>query len=352
VWDKFAAGKYLLSATDLVRGQSAPTATDAEPTEAASPAPQTKTQPTSTQDAQAELNSGANELSLEAARLYMLQLINRDRASQGLGPVALDPVATAAGQKHAEEMAMQRYQAHWNMEGKKPDQRYTEAGGLHYSGENSHYMWQGSGPEMQPFIPNARFRRQELEKIESDYFNEVPPNDSHRVTILDPHQTHVGIGVAVAGSARMRTVANKQVFVRRYLEDVAPLPLTVEPGEEITIAGRLMEGYDFWAIGIGREELPRPTSVQQLRQTGGYSRPPANQWLFPMLPGREGTVRVQADGTFRISTPIAADGQPGIYYVFIWAIKQGAEKVPQNSFVVSSRTIAVDGASDDMSKKE
>jgi hypothetical protein len=113
-----------------------------------------------------------------------------------------------------------------------------------------------------------------------------------------------------------------------------------------------MEGYDFWAIGIGREELPRPTSVQQLRQTGGYSRPPANQWLFPMLPGREGTVRVQADGTFRISTPIAADGQPGIYYVFIWAIKQGAEKVPQNSFVVSSRTIAVDGASDDMSKKE
>ena len=341
VWDKVAGGKFSLSTPALVRGQTAATATVNDATEPASTSPQTSTQPVSAGGAQAELNSGATELSLEAARLYMLQLINRDRASQGLGPVAMDPIATAAGQKHAEEMAMQRYQAHWNMEGKKPDQRYTEAGGLHYSGENSHYMWQGNGPEIQPLMPNARFRRQELEKIESDYFNEVPPNDSHRVTILDPYQTHVGIGLAVAGGNRMRTVANKQVFVRRYLEEVAPVPLVAQPGEQITISGRFMEGYEFWAIGIGRETLPRPTSVQQLRQTGGYNRPQAHQWLFPILPGREGTVTVQADGTFRITTPIAADGQPGIYYVFIWAIKQGAEKVPQNSFMVSSRTITV-----------
>jgi hypothetical protein len=340
VWDKVANGKFSLSASALVRGQT-PTATAAETTETASTPPQTSTQPGSVQSAQAELASGASELSLEAARLYMLQLINRDRASHGLGPVLLDPIATAAGQKHAEEMAMQRYQAHWNMDGKKPDQRYTEAGGVDFSGENSHYMWQGSGPERQPLIPNARFLKQELEKIESDYFNEVPPNNLHRVTILDPYQTHVGIGLAVAGGNRMRTLANKQVFVRRYLEDVARLPVAAQPGEQITISGRVKQGYDFWAIGIGREPLPRPTSVQQLRQTGGYNRPQAHQWLFPIAPGREGTVRVDADGRFRITTPIAADNQPGTYYVFIWAIKQGVEKVPQNSFVVSGRTITV-----------
>ncbi|HEX8234331.1 MAG TPA: CAP domain-containing protein [Abditibacteriaceae bacterium] len=352
VWDKVAAGKFSLSASALVQGQTstatgtASTTTASEPTGPASTLPQPSTQPTGIQVAQAELASGASELSLEAARLYMLQLINRDRASQGLGPVALDPIATAAGQKHAEEMAMQRYQAHWNMEGKKPDQRYTEAGGVDFSGENSHYMWQGSGPERQPLIPNARFKKQELEKIESDYFNEAPPNDSHRVTILDPYQTHVGIGLAVAGSNRMRTVANKQVFVRRYLEDVAPLPLAAQVGEQITISGRPVKGYDFWAIGIGREELPRPTSVPQLRQTGGYNRPQAHQWLFPIAPNREGTVKVEADGRFRITTPIAADGQAGMYYVFIWAIKQGMEKVPGNSFVASARTIAVEASSD------
>jgi hypothetical protein len=113
-----------------------------------------------------------------------------------------------------------------------------------------------------------------------------------------------------------------------------------------------MDGYDFWAIGIGREELPRPTNVQQLRQTGGYNRPQANQWLFPIVRGGQGDVRVQADGTFRVTTPIAADGQPGIYYIYIWAIKQGAEKVPGNSFVVSSRTIAVDGTSEGIQNEE
>jgi uncharacterized protein YkwD len=152
----------------------------------------------------------------------MLQLINRDRASQGRGPVALDPIATAADKSTPKRWRCSAIRRHWNMEGKKPDQRYTEAGGLHYSGENSHYMWQGNGPEIQPLMPNARFRRQELEKIESDYFNEVPPNDSHRVTILDPYQTHVGIGLAVAGGNRMRTVGQQASVVRRYLEEVAP----------------------------------------------------------------------------------------------------------------------------------
>jgi uncharacterized protein YkwD len=309
VWDKVAAGKYSLSTSSLVRGQTASTATLVNSTEAASP--QSVTQPPSPQDPQAELNSGANELSLEAARLYMLQLINRDRASQGRGPVELDPIATAAGQKHAEEMAMQRYQAHWNMEGKKPDQRYTEAGGVHYSGENSHYMWQGSGPETQPLIPNARFKRQELEKIESDYFNEVPPNDSHRVTILDPHQTHVGIGLAVAGSNRMRTVANKQVFVRRYLEEVEPLPLTAQPGEQITVSGRSWKDTNSGPLASDAKNCParpacnncgRPAATTGHKAISGSSpwlviprarsefrrmAPLASQHLSPLMDNRE-----------------------------------------------------------------
>jgi hypothetical protein len=102
-----------------------------------------------------------------------------------------------------------------------------------------------------------------------------------------------------------------------------------------------MEGYEFWAIGIGREELPRPTMCNNSDRPAATTGHRRINGSFPILPGREGTVTVQADGTFRITTPIAADGQPGIYYVFIWAIKQGAKKVPQNSFMVSSRTITV-----------
>jgi hypothetical protein len=91
------------------------------------------------------------------------------------------------------------------------------------------------------------------------------------------------------------------VFVRRYLEDVAPLPLTVEPGEEITIAGRLMEGYDFWAIGIGREECPAQPAFSSCGRPAVIAGP-GQSVAFPNASRCEGTVRVQADGTFRIST--------------------------------------------------
>src|SRR5689334_15351400 len=75
-------------------------------------------------------------LTLDEARQYMLELVNRDRAALGLKPVRLDPLAAAAGQKHADEMAVNRYMAHWDLAGKLPDQRYTELGGIHHVQEN------------------------------------------------------------------------------------------------------------------------------------------------------------------------------------------------------------------------
>src|SRR6185369_11845538 len=68
-------------------------------------------------------------LNFDEAKEYLLTLINQDRERQGLKPVQMDAIAAAAGQKHAEEMAVNRYLSHWNKEGKLPDQRYTEAGG-------------------------------------------------------------------------------------------------------------------------------------------------------------------------------------------------------------------------------
>src|SRR5437660_1244421 len=71
-------------------------------------------------------------LSLDEARQYMVELINRDRAALERKPVRLDPVAMDAGQKHADEMALNRYMAHWDLAGKLPDQRYAEQGGIHH----------------------------------------------------------------------------------------------------------------------------------------------------------------------------------------------------------------------------
>src|SRR5436853_6589737 len=57
-------------------------------------------------------------LTLVEARAYMLDLINHDRATKGLSPVVLDPVATEAAQRHAEEMVRYRFLAHYNRAGK------------------------------------------------------------------------------------------------------------------------------------------------------------------------------------------------------------------------------------------
>src|SRR5579862_2522960 len=72
-------------------------------------------------------------LTKEQARTYLLELINRDRATKGLDAVLLDPISQTAAQHHAEEMAVHGYMAHWDLAGKLPDQRYTEAGGADYT---------------------------------------------------------------------------------------------------------------------------------------------------------------------------------------------------------------------------
>ena len=77
-------------------------------------------------------------LTIPEARKYMLQLINRDRASQGLSPVELDEgAAMTAGQAHAEDMARLGYLGHWGSDGSVPEQRITEAGGADVDFENA-----------------------------------------------------------------------------------------------------------------------------------------------------------------------------------------------------------------------
>ncbi len=169
--------------------------------------------------ARAELGEpAAARLSLDQARYYMLELINRDRATHGLRPVALDPVASEAGQRHAQEMASHRYLAHWNIAGESPQQRYARAGGREAVAENA-YLLQGSyggtSPRRLDLDPTPYFSRYELERIERSYMSEAPPNDGHRRNILDPSHTHVGIALAKAGDSNAYTVTNTQEFVDR-----------------------------------------------------------------------------------------------------------------------------------------
>jgi uncharacterized protein YkwD len=122
-------------------------------------------------------------LPLAGARKYMLELINRDRATEKLPPVELDDAACEAGQEHAKEMAANCYLSHWDMKGRKPLQRYTEAGGSDWVMENCENMLYRDVITWK-LATDQRFSKRQLDEIEKGFFGEKPPNDGHRRNTL------------------------------------------------------------------------------------------------------------------------------------------------------------------------
>jgi hypothetical protein len=111
-------------------------------------------------------------LDLEAAREYVLALVNRDRAELRLPPVERDEVAEQAGQRHVEDMAKNGYTAHWGTDGSVPEQRYTEAGGEHFVQENAMCFFDEKERELDP---HPLFEAVELEKIELAFMSSSSP---------------------------------------------------------------------------------------------------------------------------------------------------------------------------------
>src|SRR5579883_3029510 len=134
------------------------------------------------------------KLTLAEARRYMLGLVNRDRASEGLQPVDLDDGApTRAGQSHAEDMAAHGFLGHWGTDGSVPEQRLTEAGGADMVLENASCFTDEQARKLDkaPLIDPKN-----LDQAEDMFFHEQPPHDGHRRNILAPWHRRVGLGIA------------------------------------------------------------------------------------------------------------------------------------------------------------
>ena len=127
-------------------------------------------------------------------KLYMLELINAERASAGVSPVVLGD--NIAAQLHAEASLTGCYSSHWDSDGLKPYMRYSLAGGYQSNGEN------GSGLD---FCITSRtesalgFRYTPLTSIRTEIRDAVDgwmDSPGHRDNILDRHHKKVNIGLA------------------------------------------------------------------------------------------------------------------------------------------------------------
>lgn len=70
----------------------------------------------------------------------MLQLVNNERAKQGLSPLTADPELTQVARAHSKDMFARGYFSHMNLEGKTPSDR-IQAAKVHFitAGENLAY---------------------------------------------------------------------------------------------------------------------------------------------------------------------------------------------------------------------
>jgi len=293
-------------------------------------------------------------MDLDHARQYWLYLVNRDRSMFGLAPVQLDPIATKAGQWHADEMASKAFNSHWHPDGKKPPQRYTECGGMDYVGENSHGTSPNGGWQIK-VAQNQAFTAKQVEDEEKCYFNELPPNDGHRKNILGREHTHVGLGLTAVdlyhkgsdteAETTLRQLTSAQEFINKYGEYSASSDEFVKDTPYV-FSGRIAPYLSVQSVQVLRENLPEPINQSTLSEEttgpfhGGYTLPDKNVLsAFPMAFAQKPEAKLMQQGNeFRCELTPPRKWKPGLYYVFLWVQSGKAEAFP-----ISMRTIPLNG---------
>lgn len=275
-------------------------------------------------------------LTIPEARRYMLALINRDRASHGLAPVELDEGApTIAGQAHAEDMVRLGFLGHWGSDGSVPEQRHTEAGGADMVLENALCF---TDEVKRRVDPKPLIDPKQVERAESLFFDEVPPNDGHRKNILKAAHTRVGIGIAQ--STETATELAVPCFAQEFVDgygSYASLPRRAKVGTTIHVEGALVDGARPTGVGLARIVSPKPLEPKELNRRRSYPVPKPYQMYWG--PGFVTPIMVKIEGQrLSIDVPLSDKGQPGLYEVSIWAKLAGSEE----QTMVSLRTVRVD----------
>jgi uncharacterized protein YkwD len=196
---------------------------------------------------------------------HALDMINKDRTDFGLLPVELS--SNQAAQAHAEDIFRTKQISHWNTKGEKPYMSYTQ-----YEGKGS--MQQNiaiagfSAEEYKQCVRNLLVDCEKIEPLptmeqlqyEMMYNDKECCDEGHRNNILNPHHTHVSIGIIYDDYYL--------VFVQNF-ENNYGLNVDVE-NSEIEISGTLLDGeIDY--IGIYYDEMPTREVYEQNKQLMSYS---------------------------------------------------------------------------------
>jgi hypothetical protein len=252
------------------------------------------------------------ENTIKEIRANILEMINEERVVEKVRPVAFDELATEVATRHAWDMIKGEFTSHWGRDGLKPYHRYSFAGGTGATAENvssADSTWSMKSKDL----------KQDTAYLHLRLYQEKPPNDGHRQTVLARQYTHVGLGIVVH-ELRLRLV---ELFVSRYV-DVRPGVREAKPGANVTFAGRVPGNYELSQVEVYYEPLPEAPDPGWLRASRSYSLPKESRILRPILTppllyadGAKGVVDISADGTFRAPVKLYKK-DPGIYTIVAW----------------------------------
>ena len=107
----------------------------------------------------------------------MLELVNQERTSRGLKPLAADPELTEVARRHSTDMFARGYFSHYTPEGLDPFERMKEA--------NVRFRTAGENLALAPTLQIAH--------------TGLMNSPGHRANILNPHFGRVGIGIMDGG---------------------------------------------------------------------------------------------------------------------------------------------------------
>jgi uncharacterized protein YkwD len=135
------------------------------------------------------MDSAATGVILSDLEQAMVDAINRERESQGLDPVVVDPVLMKLARGHAQDMIKRNYFSHTTPEGKTYKMRLKEEGiDLNWTGEN---FYATTSPE-------GRVVAVTMEWLMGD--------PSHAKNVLNADYRKVGVGVVKNASGLYMTV--------------------------------------------------------------------------------------------------------------------------------------------------
>src|SRR5437773_174068 len=169
---------------------------------------------------------GAADETRMTLRAEMLRMINHDRQRFGLQPLELDPDASSVADAYCRLQIRNRTSGHFTLDGQTPYMRYSFAGGNDGLSENAAAWSANFGFSDRALLDMMRGSQEAM-------MSEVAPHDGHRKSILDPHATHVGIGVAWEGGE----FGTAQSFRGRYGDGFRPLPRRASAGGRRPCAG-------------------------------------------------------------------------------------------------------------------